>query len=168
MLISKSSHWHCITVPLPRGRSCFSYLQLQLPVGCGLMLYSNASSDVATCHGDIAHLALCGFWEDFLSAFGRESVNARPVALGESARPLPLYLSPVILSISHVFSTSHVFSKPGYLSHHVEHTCRTFLPCDLCIRNILSLSYDLCFEYRFHCCVLRDETNKTRSHLRIF
>ena len=34
--------------------------------------------------------------------------------------------------------------------------------------NILSLSYDIRFEYRLYRCVLRDETNKTKSHLHIF
>jgi hypothetical protein len=36
------------------------------------------------------------------------------------------------------------------------------------IKNDLSHSYDIHLKSCFHCCVLRDEINKTRSHLHIF
>ena len=43
-----------------------------------------------------------------------------------------------------------------------------FLACKLFIKNILSPSYDLYFEYQLYHCILHDETNKTRSLLHIF
>ena len=51
---------------------------------------------------------------------------------------------------------------------HILHIGGAFLTCNLPIKNILSSSYDLHFEYRLHRYILRDETNKTRSHLHIF
>jgi hypothetical protein len=35
-------------------------------------------------------------------------------------------------------------------------------------KNDLSHSYDIHFKSHFHCCVLRDEMNKTRLHLHMF
>jgi hypothetical protein len=36
------------------------------------------------------------------------------------------------------------------------------------LENDLSHSYDICFQFHFYYCVLRDETNKIKSHLHVF
>jgi hypothetical protein len=36
------------------------------------------------------------------------------------------------------------------------------------LENDLSHSYDICFQFYFYYCVLRDEANKIKSHLHVF
>ena len=53
--------------------------------------------------------------------------------------------------------------QPAY----IQYVCVAF-NMQFVRKNILSLWYGFSFEYRLHCYVLRDETNKTKPHLHIF
>jgi hypothetical protein len=91
-----------------------------------------------------------------------DPVNARPVALDVERATSSLcsysYGSATIFSTLH---TSTLSLSPTY-------NMIMGLTYILFTKNILSSPYELRFEYRLYRCVLRDEANKTKSHLHIF
>ena len=92
----------------------------------------------------------------------KDPVNARPVALdveratSSYALLLFVWVCRNFLHLAHLYSLSPTYNMIMRLTY------------ILFTKNILSSPYKLHFEYRLYRCVLRDEANKTKSHLHIF
>ena len=117
------------------------------------------------------YLGYCFTWANCY-ALEKEKATWRLIARQHERATAPIHLWPTlrfrpINSMCHPCRNLLCTLRPRPNNPRALTRC-TFYKWSLSIKNILSFSYELRFEYQLHRCILHDETNKTRSHLHIF